>query len=152
MKSRLIHVNTADELMDINKRIYTAEQKLLDEKKNSYKLEEDNIQHLAKLGVYSVEQQIEAYRELYSVKAESLADEQSRVENLFNLYKQLLSEEQRKIKDAYNERIDLIDEEAKRKKENLEDEKKAIQEQLDLLDRKDNERSYKQTMRFARRA
>lgn len=140
------HVNTADELMDINKRIYTAEQKLLDEKKNSYKLEEDNIQHLAKLGVYSVEQQIEAYRELYSVKAESLADEQSRVENLFNLYKQLLSEEQRKIKDAYNERIDLIDEEAKRKKENLEDEKKAIQEQLDLLDRKDNERSYKQTM------
>ena len=27
------HVNTADELMDINKRIYTAEQKLLDEKK-----------------------------------------------------------------------------------------------------------------------
>ncbi|NMB98070.1 MAG: hypothetical protein GYA02_15950 [Clostridiaceae bacterium] len=140
------HVNTADELMEINKRIYTAEQKLLDEKKNSYKLEERNIQHLAKLGVYSVEQQIEAYRELYSVKAESLADEQSRVENLFNLYKQLLSEEQRKIKDAYNERIDLIDEEAKRKKENLEDEKKAIQEQLNLLDRKDNERSYKQTM------
>lgn len=140
------HINTADELMDINKRIYTAEQKLFEEKKNSYRLEESNIQHLAKLGVYSVEQQIEAYKKLYSVKAESLADEQNRVENLFNLYKQLLSEEQKRIKDAYGERIDLIDEEAKRKKRNLENEKKAIQEQIDLLDKKDNQRSYEQTM------
>ena len=85
-------------------------------------------------------------KHIYSVKAESLEDEQNRVENLFNLYKQLLSEEQKKIKEAYDGRIDLIDEEADRKKQNLEDEKKAIQEQMDLLDRKDNERSYEQTM------
>lgn len=144
------HVNTADELMNINKRIYDAEKRFLDEKVKAneefYRQEESSIQHLAKLGVYSVQQQIVAYKELYSVKAESLADEQKRVENLFNLYKQMLSDEQSAIKDAYSERMDLIDEEAKRKKQGLEDEKKAIQEQLDLLDKKDSERSYEQTM------
>ena len=86
--------------MDINKRIYCLNKSCLTKRKNSYRLEEDNIQHLAQLGVYSVEQQIEAYKELYSVKAESLEDEQNRVENLFNLYKQLLSEEQKKIKEC----------------------------------------------------
>lgn len=145
------HVNTADELMDINKRIYDAEQELIDKKQKAseetYKLEESNIQHLASLGVYSTEQQIEAYKKLYSVKAESLAEEQKRVENLFNLYKQLLSKQQQEIKDAYDERMDLIDEEADRKKESLEDEKSALQEQLDLLDRKDAQRSHNQEMK-----
>lgn len=145
------HVNTADELMDINKRIYDAENSLMDERQKAseetYKLEESNIQHLAKLGVYSTEQQIEAYKELYSVKAESLAEEQKRVENLFNLYKQLLSKQQQEIKDAYDERMDLIDEEADRKKESLEDEKSALQEQLDLLDRKDAQRSHNNEMK-----
>ena len=145
------HINTADELMDINKRIYDAENSLMDERKKAseetYKLEESNIQHMAKLGVYSVEQQIEAYKELYSVKADSLAEEQKRVENLFNLYKQLLSEQQQAIKDAYDERMDLIDEEADSKKESLEYEKSALQEQLDLLDRKDNQRSHNQEMK-----
>ena len=101
------HVNTADELMDINKRIYDAETKLMDNRKRAseetYRLEESNIQHLAKLGIYSAEQQIEAYKELYSVKAETIAEEQKRIENLFNLYKQLLNKQQQEIKDAYNE-------------------------------------------------
>lgn len=145
------HVNTADELMDINKRIYDAETKLMDNRKRAseetYKLEESNIQHLAKLGIYSAEQQIEAYKELYSVKAESIAEEQRRVENLFNLYKQLLNKQQQEIKDAYNERMDLIDKEADRKKKSLEDEKSALQEQLDLLDRKDAQRSHNQEMK-----
>ncbi len=144
------HVKTADELMDINKRIYSAEKQLVEEKKklkdDASKLEEDNIKHLSQLGIYSVQQQIEAYKELYSVKAESMAEEQSRIENLFNLYKQLLSEEQKKIKDAYDERIRLIDEETDRKKKARQEEIEELQEQLELLDRKDNQRSYEQTI------
>ena len=88
------------------------------------------------MGVYSVEQQIEAYKELYSVKAESLEDEQNRVENLFNLYKQLLSEEQKKIKEAYDGRIDLIDEEADRKNKTLKMKRKLFKNRWTCLTEK----------------
>ena len=144
------HVNTADELMDINKRIYSAEKSLKEANEklstDNFKKEVSNIQHLANLGVYSVKEQIKAYKELYSVKTESLDEEQSRIENLFNLYKKLLSEQQSKIKDAYDERIRLIDEEADAEKAKKEARIQDLKEELDLLDRKDSQRSYEQTI------
>ena len=54
----------------------------------------NTIEHLKKLGVLSIREQIDAYKNLYKVKADSLDEERSRVENLFSLYKELLSEEQ----------------------------------------------------------
>ncbi len=144
------HVKTADELMDINKRIYSAEKQLEQDKKDesekTYKEEINNIQYMARLGIYSVQQQIDAFKELYSIKIDGLDNEQERIENLFSLYKQLLSEEQKKIKDAYDERLKLIDEEADKKKKARQDEISDLQEQLKLLDRKDNQRSYEQTI------
>ncbi len=195
------HVNTADELMDINKRIYDTEKLLIDKKlKNSvdwinekksldqlsteeeiaawervknnqsdnieavkqanlnlYKLrkqlntetldrEKDSVQHLAKIGAYNTQEQINQYRKLYEVKASSIKEEQQRIENLFDLYKKSLNEQQNAIKEAYDERIRLIDEEADKEKSKKEDKIKGIEEELKLLDRKDNERSYEQTM------
>ena len=195
------HVKTAEELMDINERIYAAEQALMDEtlqrsinwinerkalgelsieeeieawervKNNQsnnieavkkatlelYRLrqqvmqetfsqEERNIQHLTRLGVLSVKEQINAYKELYQLKAQSLQEEQSRIENLFELYKQLISNQQRTIKVAYDERIELIEEEAKKRKQMHEEEIAAIERELELLNRQEEKYDHDKRM------
>lgn len=96
--------------------------------------EENSIEHWAKLGIYTVQQQIDKYRELYKVKAKDQAEEYKRTENLFDKYKDLLNDQQKAIKDAYDERIKQIDNEAKKKKEaqqaiidGIEDEEKALE-------------------------
>lgn len=199
---KVLHVQNADELMDIDERIYDARNRLMDatlqnsinwirERKNlgelsveeeieawervyknqkgnaeaqkqatlnlyklrnqvmteSFNMEERSIKHLSKLGVYSIEQQIEKYRELYTVKAKDLAEEQSRVENLFELYKKLISDQQKTIKVAHDERMQQIDEEARKKKEVNEEEIKAIEAELDLLNKR--EQSYDHDKRMA---
>ncbi|MDU5081223.1 phage tail tape measure protein [uncultured Tissierella sp.] len=195
------YVITSDELIDINKRIYSAEKSLINERlKNSinwinekknlnelsaeeeiaawervrknqsnnieavkqatlnlYKLrnqvitdsfsrEENSIKHLTKLGILSVEEQIKKYRELYEVKAPTLAEEQSRVENLFDLYKKQISDQQRTIKEAHDKRIEQIEEEAKKKKSIHEDEIKAIEKELELLNRQEDEYDHDKKM------
>ena len=112
----------------------------------SYSKEENSIQHLTKLGVYSVEHQIEKYKELYKVKAKSAEEEQSRVENLFGLYKKLISDQQKTVKTAYDKRIESIEEEAKKKKSVHDEEIKAIEKELELLDRKENEYDHDKKM------
>lgn len=196
------HVKTNDEIMDMDKRLYSARKALTDETfqnsttwisdqksldklsadeeiaawervknnqvdnaeavkqatVNLYKLrkqqsedaakaEESSIKHLTNLGIYSVEEQIKAYKNLYSVRAALSADEeQARVENLFNLYKQLLGEQQEKIKEAYDERIKMIEEEAKADKAKAQERIKDLQEELNLLDKQDAQRSYEQNI------
>lgn len=113
---------------------------------DSYNKEENHIKHITKLGILSTEQQIEQYRKLYEIKAQSLAEEQSRVENLFDLYKKLISDQQRTIKVAYDERIKQIDEEARRKKAMHEDEIKAIEKELELLNKQEQEYDHNKRM------
>lgn len=123
--------------------LYRLRQQLADE---DAKLQEGHIRHLTTLGIYSTQEQIDAYREMYKVRAETLEDEQKRVENLFSLYKRLLTEQQASLRKAYDERIRMIDEEADRQKEALQDRISSLKEELDLLNRADKERSYEQTI------
>ncbi|GEM_PF-5032006 len=122
-----------------NLNLHMLRKQLLEE---TSKKEEDIIRHLANISKLSTEEQIERYKELYSVQAKNYTEEHSRTENLFNLYKNLLSEQQNKIKEAYDDRIKQIDEEANKKKKAKQEEIKNLQEELKLLDRKDSERSY----------
>ena len=112
----------------------------------SYSKEEKSIQHLTKLGVYSAEQQIEAYRELYKVKAKSMDEEQARVENLFGLYQTLLKDQQKNIKDAYDDRINRIDEEAKRDKEVYNDRIKDYEKEISLINERESEKNRLESM------
>lgn len=112
--------------------------------------ETNSIEHWAKLGVYSIQQQIDKYRELYKVKAKDQAEEYKRTENLFGLYKDLLDEQQKSIKDAYDERIKQIENEAKEKKKAQEETIKGIEAELKLLDRKESEHDYDQEMQKLR--
>lgn len=112
----------------------------------SYSLEENSINHLAKLGVYSIEEQIAKYRELYTVKANSIAEEQSRIENLFSLYKRLISDQQKTIKVIHDERIEQIEEEAEKAKTAKEEEIEAIEKELDLLNKREQAYDYEQRM------
>lgn len=112
--------------------------------------EENSIEHLAKLGVYSIQQQIDKYRELYKIKAKDKAEEYKRTENLFDLYKDLLNEQQKTIRDAYDERIKQIENEAKKKKKAQEEIIKGIEEELKLLDRKEAKHDYDQEVQKLR--
>lgn len=80
----------------------------------SYALEESTIEHLKTFGILSVEDQIEAYKKLYELKAESLEDERDRVENLFGLYKELADEQIEAMDKSYNRRVEQINNEAER--------------------------------------
>jgi uncharacterized spore protein YtfJ len=111
-----------------------------------YSSEETRIQHLARLGLYTVQQQIDAYKQLYSTKAASVEDEYRRTEKLFDLYKDLLREQQQAIKDAYDERIQQIEDEAEAKKKAQQEIIDGIEKELDLLDRQESEYSYEQKM------
>lgn len=196
-----LYVKTANELMDINERIYDAEQTLLKQRLNhsinwineqkslgqltldeeiaawerilsnqsdnqeavkqatvnlyrlrnqlmteSYSQEENYIKHLTKLGILSAEEQIEKYRQLYQYKANSLQEEQARVENLFDLYKRLISDQQRTIKVAHDERISQIEEEAERRKQAQKQIIEGIEKELELLDRQEQEYDHEKRM------
>lgn len=108
--------------------------------------ETNSIEHWAKIGVYSIQQQIDKYRELYKIKAKDQAEEYKRTENLFGLYKDLLDEQQKFIKDAYDERIKQIENEAKEKKKAQEEIIKGIESEEKALDRLEGEHDYANEM------
>lgn len=112
----------------------------------SYSREENYIKHLTKLGILSVEEQIEKYRQLYQYKANSLQEEQARVENLFDLYKRLISDQQRTIKVAHDERISQIEEEAERRKQAQKQIIEGIEKELELLNRQEQEYDHEKRM------
>lgn len=112
----------------------------------SYSQEENYIKHLTKLGILSAEEQIEKYRQLYQYKANSLQEEQARVENLFDLYKRLISDQQRTIKVAHDERISQIEEEAERRKQAQKQIIEGIEKELELLDKREQEYDHEKRM------
>lgn len=112
----------------------------------NYTNAENEIKRWADLGVYSIQEQIDAYRKLYKAKADSEDEEYDRIKNLFDLYKDLLDEQQSKVKDAYDERMDAIDKEAEKKKAAQQEIIDGIEEELELLDREDTEHDYETKM------
>lgn len=114
--------------------LYTLRNQIVDE---SYAREERHIQHMTKLGVWNIEEQIKGYRKLYEVKAKTEQEEQARIENLFSLYKSLLSDQQQEIKEAYDERIKQIDDEADRQKEAQEEIIKGIDKEIEAINRRE---------------
>ncbi len=108
--------------------------------------EENSIDHWAKIGVYSIQQQIDKYRELYKIKAKDYEEEYKRTENLFDLYKDLLNEQQKSIKEAYDKRIQQIEDEAKKKKEAQQAIIDGIEAEEKALDRLEGEHDYANEM------
>jgi TP901 family phage tail tape measure protein len=104
--------------------------------------ETNSIEHWAKLGVYSIQQQIDKYRELYKIKAKDQSKEYQRTENLFDLYKDLLNEQKDLIKDAYDERIKQIETEAQKKKDAQQAIIDGIEAEEKALDRLEDEHDY----------
>lgn len=112
----------------------------------SYTKEESAIQHWAKMGVYSIQQQIEKYKELYSIRKMTTEEQWKLDEQIFGLYKSALSEQQKAIKEAYDERIKQIEAEAKAKKAAQEEVIKGIEKELELLNRQEEEYDHDKKM------
>jgi len=123
--------------------LYKLRKQLADE---TFSLEERRIEHLARLGILSTQQQIEAYERLYSSRLDSIEEEYRQTEKLFGLYKELLDEQQRAIREAYDERIKQIEEEAERKKKRQEEIIDEIERELELLDRREAKYDYEKRM------
>lgn len=102
-----------------NKEIENINQELKDTEFDRLRQE---MEHWSRMGVYSIQQQIDKLRELYSLKKLAAEEQWKLDEEIFGLYKEALKEQLDAIRDAYEERIDLIDKEI----DKINDEKKAL--------------------------
>ena len=145
-----LYVKTNEERMDMSERLYNAEQRLnalkISQAEETYAREEALIQHWAQLGLISIQDQIDMYSQLYSIKKMTTEEQWSLDEQMFGLYKEALNEQQQLLKDAYDDRISLIEDEAKAKKEAQETIIKGIEEELKLLDRNEDSTDYDNKM------
>ena len=138
-----LYVENGDERMDIEEKIYTAEKALKD------KALQDSINAINEkkaLGELSAEQEIAAWKRVLINQKGNIEAIKEATLNLYKLQKDLREDEvkenkdslkdlQDSIKDSYDERIDLIEKESDVKV-------KAIEEELKLLDRSEDERDY----------
>lgn len=136
-------INNINAVKQATVELYKLRSQVMAESAN---FEENTIKHLTKVGVLGIQEQIDAYRKLYSVKATSLDEERSRVENLFSLYKSLLREQQGEIREAYDERLKRIDEEAQRKKSAQDKVIEGIERELELLNQQEETYDHNQKM------
>jgi hypothetical protein len=141
------YVQTGEERMDIEERIYTAEKELRD------KALQDSINWINEkkaLGELSAEQEIAAWNRVLTNQKNNIEAVKEATQNLYRLQKELREEEvqdnkdslkdlQDSIKDSYDERIDLIEKEADAKI-------KAIEDELEQLDREESGYDYDKKM------
>jgi hypothetical protein len=144
---RDLYVNTGEERMDIEERIYTAEKALKD------KSLQDSINWINEkkaLGELSAEQEIAAWNRVLTNQKNNIEAVKQATQNLYRLRKELREEEvqenkdslkdlQDSIKDSYDERIDFIEKEKEAKV-------KAIEDELEQLDRDESEYDYDKKM------
>jgi TP901 family phage tail tape measure protein len=141
------YVQTGEERMDIEEKIYTAEKALKD------KTLQDSINWINEkkaLGELSAEQEIAAWNRVLTNQKNNIEAVKEATQNLYRLQKELREQEvqenkdslkdlQNDIKDSYDERIDLIEKEKDAKV-------KAIEDELEALDREDGAYDYDKKM------
>jgi TP901 family phage tail tape measure protein len=141
------YVQTGEERMDIEEKIYTAEKALKD------KTLQDSINWINEkkaLGELSAEQEIAAWNRVLTNQKNNIEAVKEATQNLYRLQKELREQEvqenkdslkdlQNDIKDSYDERIDLIEKEKDAKV-------KAIEDELEALDRDESEYDYDKKM------
>ena len=106
----------------------------------------DEMKHFARMGVFTTQQQIEKYRELFNVIKLTTEEAWQKDEEIFDLYKDLLKEQQDMIEKAYKERIEMIKKESKEKINAQKEIIAGIEEELDLLEKREEEYSFEQKM------
>lgn len=150
-------IMTEDERMTMIEKLYAAEKRLNDmrakateeslkQEQNAFSQREDYIKHWTTLGIININQQIEKYKELYTITAKSAAEEMKRTENLFSLYKKQLTEQKNAIKSAYDDRINQIKEQAELEKKVHQDKIAGIEKELALLSEEESDYDYERKM------
>lgn len=119
--------------------LYKLQKQVLEETTSK---EEASIEHWSRLGVYSIQQQIDMYRELYSLKKMSTEEQWKLEEKIFDLYKDSFKEQQDSIKKAYEERLKAIEDEAEAAKKKQQDIIDDIEEEERALERLLREHDY----------
>lgn len=123
--------NNIEAVKEANENLYRLRKQLVDE---TYSHEESAIQHWARMGVYGIQQQIDKYRELYSIKKLSTEEQWKLDEEIQGKYKDLIQERLGTVKDAIDEETKAIEEAAKSQIKIHEDKIKAIEAEEKKLD------------------
>ncbi len=149
-----IYVQTGEERMDIEERIYNAEKALLDKRL------QDSINWINEkkaLGELSAEEEIAAWNRVLKNQKNNIEAVKEATVNLYRLTKELREEEIQKnkdslkdlqddIKDSYDERIDMIEKETETQKKAQETIIRGIEDEKEALDRSESTRDYDEKM------
>lgn len=148
------YVQTGEERMDIEERIYTAEKALMDKRL------QDSINWINEkkaLGELSAEQEIAAWNRVLTNQKNNIEAVKEATLNLYRLQKELREKEveehkdslkdlQDEIKDAYDERIDAIEKAAEAQKKAQEEIIRGIEDEIEALERNEKTRDFEKKM------
>lgn len=98
---------------EINKNVKAIEELNQKASDDAFDKASKSLEHWSKMGVYSIQQQIDKYRELYSLKQFSVDEEWKMQEALQDKYKDLIEDRIKKAKEASEESIKAIEKEYK---------------------------------------
>lgn len=153
-KIRDLFIQTGEERMDIEERIYSAEKSLMDERlQNSVNW----INEKKALGELSAEQEIAAWNRVLTNQKNNIEAVKEATLNLYRLQKELREKEveehkdslkdlQDEIKDAYDERIDAIEKAAEAQKKAQEEIIRGIEDEIEALERNEKTRDFEKKM------
>ena len=147
-----VYSMNADERMNITKKIYDAEKalrekKIDDEKKyndDRLKNSTDWINQEKEFGRLSAEATIAAWNRVRDNQKNNIEAIKAATKGMFDAYKDLLSEQMESIDESYRDQIDMIERESESKKKAQQEIIKGIEDELKLLDRKEDKYDYNQ--------
>jgi hypothetical protein len=141
---------SAEERMDLEEKIFTAEKALNDEKENAQEKRLQNsidwINKEKEFGRLSAQETLAAWERVKNKQKDFAEAVKEANKGIFESYKALLDEQMADIEKAYNKRIDLIEAEADKQKEIQNEIIKGIEAQEKALDRSETEKSHADKM------
>lgn len=148
------YAKTADEIMDMEERIFDAEKAIMDER---LQLSINWINEKKEYDQLSANEEIAAWKRVLENQKNNIEAVKEANLNLYKLQKQLrkedtewyrdnLSSQLEIMKESYNERIRLIEKEAEKKKQAQKDIIKSIEEEEKALERSEDAYSHEQKM------
>ncbi len=120
------YTETAEERMQLEEKIYTAQQNAIKEQKEAYSdlynTQIDNLEHLKNLDQLSKEQELAWLNTLYNQYVLTAEERMSLEEKIYNVQKEIQEEKEQAIKEAMQSELDLLEHEKNMDRLSAEDE------------------------------
>jgi len=149
------YARTADEIIDMEERIYNAEKQY---KRERLQLSIDWINEKKSFDALSIQEEIAAWNRVKNNQVNNIEAVKEATQNLYDLqkelreqdaeyYKNYISDQQKLMDDLYNKRIKQIEDETEKKKSALEETIKGIEAEKAALEKSEQDRDYAQEVK-----